>query len=89
MSDFDTIPVPGDRLRAGDRGHLIAIDGMTATITSRIKLDNGEHVIRWQQIDHTDGQQPATGIIYLPDGATVECVRRADWLNRRDSEAAA
>lgn len=84
-----TFPVTGDGLKHGPRGHIIAIDGVTATITSKDKVAKGEHVITWQQIDHTDGQQPATGTIYLPDGATVDCIRRADWHTRQNSEATA
>lgn len=81
---FDTFPVAGDGLKAGERGHIIAINGVIATIVSKERLDNGEHVVKWARIDCPD--EPATGIIYLPDGATVDCIRVADWLNSVASE---
>ncbi|TDD45405.1 hypothetical protein E1286_24110 [Nonomuraea terrae] len=84
---LQTVPVAGDAMRAGHRGHIIAVDGVIATITSINRADNGEHVVNWQQIDCSPHDEPATGTIYVPDGATVDCIRVADWLAREDSEA--
>lgn len=86
---FDTIPVTGDGLKKGPRGHIIATHGMAAHITDIEKTDTGEHVINWEQIDNPIDETPAVGTIHLPDGATVDCIRVADWLAREDSEAAA
>ncbi|MEU6781447.1 hypothetical protein ABZ912_19765 [Nonomuraea angiospora] len=74
-----TVPVPGDKLRAGERGHIIAVNGVAATIISIHRTDKGEHVVHWAQIDG-EIDQDADGFLHMPDGATVDCIRYADWL---------
>ncbi|WP_049568746.1 hypothetical protein [Nonomuraea sp. SBT364] len=87
VTAFKTIPVTGAGLKDGPRGHLIAINGMAAAITDITKKPNGEHVIDWEQIDNPIDEPPVVGIIHLPDGATVDCIRRSDWLDAQDGEA--
>lgn len=87
-SRYTTIPATGDGLKAGPRGHIIQVDGIAATITGIEKTATGEHIIDWEQIDNPIDEPPATGVIHLPDGATVECISHADWANQRDIEVA-
>jgi len=82
---FKTIPVEGRGLHAGYRSHIILTDnGTVATIERIEKDDRGGHTIHWAQLDNPIDQEPATGIIHLPDGATVDCIRAADWAARGD-----
>lgn len=81
---FQTIPVEGPGLRAGYHSHLIVSHGMVAAITAIEKTATGEHIIDWAQIDNATDETPAVGTIHLPYGATVDCVRAADWAARGD-----
>jgi hypothetical protein len=83
---FHTIAVEGRGLYAGYRSHIIQTDGLIATI-ERIEHDGREHIIHWVQLDNAIDAEPKTGIIHLPDGATVDCIRAADWAAHQDSEA--
>jgi hypothetical protein len=77
---FTTIPVTGDGLKTGPRGHIIQVDGIIATVVDKDTTPAG-HTVHWAALDGPIDIEPATGIIYLPYGATVDCIRVADWLN--------
>ena len=81
---FKTIPVEGRGLHAGYRSHIIQTDNGTVATIDRDQ--RGGHTIHWVQIDCPIDAEPATGIIHLPDGATVDCVRAADWVAYQGSE---
>lgn len=80
------VPVDGAALMSGVHGHVLSIDGRPATITAKTRTAAGVHVVEYALLG--DGiDDPATGTIYLPDGATVDCIRYSGWLGG-DSEAA-